>query len=97
MEQSWPGVGAPTLPAYESGAALMGQEEVPQWGEGGQWERKKGKSARLRAPRGPGRGGVGEQTLRSRERKAPWPRAHELTGEGSRRARQAAHGGPMRL
>lgn len=47
MEQSWPGMGAPMLPACESGAALMGQEEVPRWGEGGQWERKKGKSARL--------------------------------------------------
>lgn len=97
MEQSWPGMGAPTLPASESGAALMGQEEVPRWGEGGQWERKKGKSARLRAPRSPGGGGVAEQTLSSRERKAPWPRAHKLTGEGSRRARQAAHGGPVRL
>ena len=28
------GVGAPTLPACESGAALMGTEAVPQWGEG---------------------------------------------------------------
>lgn len=97
MEQSWPGMGAPTLPASESGAALMGQEEVPRWGEGGQWERKKGKSARLRAPRSPRGGGVAEQTLSSRERKAPWPRAHKLTGEGSCRARQAAHGGPVRL
>lgn len=43
------GVGAPTLPACESGAALMGKEEVPQWGEGwamgAKW--KKGRLARL--------------------------------------------------
>ena len=81
------GVGAPTLPGCELGAGLMEGRRFHGVEGCGQWEQSRKRGSRQgREPLGaPGGGEMqsGGRTLRSRERRAPWPWAHRPTGEGS--------------